>query len=206
MRNAWRLGRALFVLRKGPFVTPRTLGLRQCRTVISDVAITVQRFISSPPGQLTAGGVLAGLVWKCFERVEAVLTDTTKFEIAVWLVNINLSQNVASWPETFAKIFDRVFGPKYLSWKCFIRSSIATLANVAFWPLVWLTLRPNLLQLVHVSDEAMVFLPTVSGLVICLDFLMLIKTRFILKLLKGGRSFVTVCGLTVSDACIALFV
>jgi hypothetical protein len=34
---------------------------------------------------LVAGGVLAGIVWKFFERVEAVLNDDTKLEIAVWL-------------------------------------------------------------------------------------------------------------------------
>jgi len=29
---------------------------------------------------------MAGIVWKFFERVEAVLKEQTKLEIAVWLV------------------------------------------------------------------------------------------------------------------------
>jgi hypothetical protein len=47
-------------------------------------ALTITSIINSPPAQLAAGGVLAGTVWKFFERVEAVLNDSTKFEIAVW--------------------------------------------------------------------------------------------------------------------------
>jgi hypothetical protein len=39
----------------------------------SDALTTVTNLINSPPGQLAAGGVLAGIVWKFFERVEAVL-------------------------------------------------------------------------------------------------------------------------------------
>jgi hypothetical protein len=53
-----------------------------------DTLTTITKLINSPPGQLAAGGVLAGIVWKFFERVEAVLTDQTKFEIAVWLVGV----------------------------------------------------------------------------------------------------------------------
>jgi hypothetical protein len=36
---------------------------------------TITRLTNSPPGQLAAGGVLAGIVWKFFERVENVLSD-----------------------------------------------------------------------------------------------------------------------------------
>ena len=38
-----------------------------------DPLTTITSLINSPPGQLVAGGVLAGIVWKFFERVEAVL-------------------------------------------------------------------------------------------------------------------------------------
>src|ERR1035437_4070986 len=51
-----------------------------------DTLTTITKLIQSPPGQLAAGGVLAGIVWKFFERVEAVLSDDTKLEIAVWLL------------------------------------------------------------------------------------------------------------------------
>jgi len=92
------------------------------RASMSDALDIITKFINSPPGKLAAGGVLAGTVWKIFERVEAVLTDTTKFEIAVWLVGVDLGRETEPWPATFAKAFDGVFGTKHVSWMCFWRS------------------------------------------------------------------------------------
>jgi hypothetical protein len=49
-------------------------------------------------------------VWKFFERVEAVLTDQTKLEIAVWLLGVKVGQKVEPWPSTCVRLFDEVFG------------------------------------------------------------------------------------------------
>ena len=100
-------------------------------TQVSDALTTITKLINSPPGQLAAGGVLAGIVWKFFERVEAVLTDQTKLEISRWLRVKNVETGIVAaeavnWPVTFAKVFDRVFGTKHLSWKCFRRSCAVT--------------------------------------------------------------------------------
>src|SRR5258708_6315659 len=86
--------------------------------VAQDVFDAITRFISSPPGQLAAGGVLAGIVWKFFERIEAILTEETKLRIAVWLLGLEISKTVEPWPQTFVRIFDRVFGYKHFSLKC----------------------------------------------------------------------------------------
>ena len=86
---------------------------------MADTLATITKLIQSPPGQLAAGGVLAGIVWKFFERVEAVLTENTKLEIAIWLLGVKVGQKVEPWPDTFARVFDRVFRTKHLSWKCF---------------------------------------------------------------------------------------
>jgi len=96
---------------------------------MSDSFTTITHFINSPPGQLAAGAALAGIVWKFFERVEAVLNEDTKLEIAVWLLGVRIDQKVEQWPDTFARVFDRVFGAKHLSWKCFGRSCVATLIS-----------------------------------------------------------------------------
>jgi hypothetical protein len=50
---------------------------------LSSALATFTKFVNLPGGVLTAGAVLADIVWKSFERVEAVLTDQTKLEIAV---------------------------------------------------------------------------------------------------------------------------
>lgn len=72
-------------------------------------------------------GVLAGMVWKAFERVEAHLNGETKLEIAIWLLSLKpLSPSLQGWPGTFAAMFDRVFGEKHLTVRCFIRSAIVS--------------------------------------------------------------------------------
>lgn len=80
-------------------------------------------------GQVLAGILLAGTVWLFFERVEAVLNEDTKLEIWVWLADRRpLSPTFQSWPDTFAKVFDRVFGINHFSFTCFWRCSMASLA------------------------------------------------------------------------------
>src|SRR5580658_10376181 len=92
---------------------------------------TVTKLIRSPPGQLAAGDVLAGIVWKFFERVEAVLTENTKLEIAVWLLGVKVGQKVEPWPNVFAKMVDRIFGPKHWSWRCVLRCFVASIVSFA---------------------------------------------------------------------------
>jgi len=97
---------------------------------VIDTLTTLTHAINSPPGQLAAGGVLAGIVWKFFERVEAVLTDQTKLEIAVWLVGVKVGQNIEPWPKSFATLFARVYGERHLSWRCFSRSILTTVISI----------------------------------------------------------------------------
>ncbi len=127
-----------------------------------DALTIISKLIQSPPGQLVAGAALAGIVWKFFERVENVLNEDTKLEIAVWLLGRKkFSPEVEQWPETFSKVFDRVFAAKHLSWKCFGRSSLASfvLASALFlvfapfsdrweyylWPTTWAIVIANVL-------------------------------------------------------------
>lgn len=88
---------------------------------------TFTKFVNSPGGVLTAGAVLAGLVWKFFERVEAVLTENTKLEVAVWLLGVKpLGPKIEPWPTTFTKLFYNVFGRHLFSSKSILASVIAT--------------------------------------------------------------------------------
>jgi hypothetical protein len=46
-----------------------------------DTLTTITHLINSPPGQLAAGAALAGIVWKFFERVEAVRNQRAGFDL-----------------------------------------------------------------------------------------------------------------------------
>lgn len=105
--------------------------------LMSDLLNTITKLIQSPPGQLVAGAALAGIVWKFFERVESVLNDDTKLEIAVWLVGAKTAERVAPWPATFAKVFDHIFGTKRLSWQCLCKSVMASVAVTVLAAALW---------------------------------------------------------------------
>jgi hypothetical protein len=83
-----------------------------------DALTTITKLIQSPPGQLVAGGALAGIVWKSSERIEAVLTDQAKLEIAVWLLGVKTEKPAKVGQDVLVSAFEGVFGKKHLSWKC----------------------------------------------------------------------------------------
>lgn len=75
-----------------------------------DALTTITRFINSPPGALVAGGVLFGIVYKFFEKVEGVLNDGTKREISAWLVDQKAQPNFNKWAAAVLTIFFSVCG------------------------------------------------------------------------------------------------
>lgn len=146
----------------------------------------VTKVIQSPPAQLAAGVVLFGIVWGFFKGVESVLADDTKFEIAVWLVGVEAGKTVEPWPETFAKVFDRVFGTKHLSWKCFGRSALASLCIVAVL-LVWIHLTDKSVIAVATSNDWRLLVPFALAFCVLPDYVSLLKTRLLLSYIQRHR-------------------
>jgi hypothetical protein len=165
-----------------------------------DALTTITTLIQSPPGQLAAGGVLAGIVWKFFERVEAVLKDDTKLEIAVWLLGVKVGQKVEPWPGTFAKVFDRVFGTKHLSWKCFWRSAVASIVS----SLLALTLVVRPTEWGHGPTVWVLTFIVFSN--VFPDYLSLLETRALLAILKRRSGFLPSFILIVVDLCFTIVI
>src|ERR1039458_8161067 len=174
-----------------------------------DALTTISHLINSPPGQLAAGGVLAGIVWKFFERVESVLNDNTKLEIAAWLLGVKVGKKVEAWPDTFANIFDRVFGARHLSWRCFWRSCTASVASVCIVLCLMCTKMPL------ADDAAILKLVLFSGLqsvapllvVNCVpDYLSLLETRFMLNLMRSHATTIFRALLVLIDFSITLII
>src|SRR5262249_50998177 len=156
-----------------------------------DTFTTITNFINSPPGHLVAGGVLAGIIWKFFERVEGVLKDETKKEIGIWLLHVKVGHHVGPWPDTFAKVFDRVFGSKHLSLKCFLRSCVASLFMVIIATLFTVSMNSDLKASLNKAgfftwDIIVAGGSTALAFNILPDYLSLLKTRWLLRLVGQG--------------------
>ncbi len=153
---------------------------------MKDFADAVQRFVDSPPGLLTAGGVLAGITWKFFEKVESILSDQTKLEIAGWLRGVDVEKKVEPWPETFAKVFDRVFGTRHLSWRCFWRSSVASVLSVVLVCLFLFAHNPIYFKVIWGNFLAypVVWLTCMVVANVIPDYLSLLETRWVLSRMR----------------------
>jgi hypothetical protein len=149
---------------------------------------TFTDFVIKPSAPFAAGIVLFGAVWGFFKGVESVLTDQTKFEIAVWLVGVKAGQKLEPWPETFATVFDRVFGTRHLSWKCFLRSCVASLSvtcigavGVGSIPRFETTVGAYLAWWLRV----LIFFMACNAIP---DYLSLLETRWVLRTIRNGQS------------------
>ena len=67
--------------------------------------------------------LVTGGVWKPFERVEKVASQTARQKMFEWLTRIDSDQKPLNWAQKFIPAFDNVFGDRHLSWRCFLISS-----------------------------------------------------------------------------------
>jgi hypothetical protein len=130
-----------------------------------------------------------------FSWAESLLKNSTKSDIAVWLLGVKVGQKVEPWPGTFAKVFDRVFGAKHLSLRCFLRSTYATVASCALCS-IWLIPRfHDSIRLRETPLEVLGSACLLSGF----DYASLIETRFLLGLMRRLRSPILIVGLLLID-------
>ena len=106
---------------------------------------------------------------------------------------------VQPWPDTFAKLFDRVFGTKHLSMKCFFRSCIAsvltTTVSVLFSWFLYEQSKVDSLSL-HFRDGFMAnILP---------DYVSLLKARVLIGWMRSMRHGSALLGVIVMDFALTL--
>ncbi len=136
--------------------------------------------------------LVTGLIWKLFDRVEKTATDEGRKMAMRWTRGLVPGASLKKLSELFADSFDSVFGSKHFSGKCFVRSCLASYLCVLVVALIWASLRPDefkqiLLQMNNwdgASEIAYTFLIVTVVFNILPDYLSLLQTRIIVKLLK----------------------
>ena len=71
----------------------------------------------------------AGL-WFLFDKAESAMSARSRKQVAERLVVADLSGSIASAPQQFIELFDSIFGDRHLTWRCFRRSSLASVVAV----------------------------------------------------------------------------
>jgi hypothetical protein len=168
--------------------------------------------VIKPSGHLAFGGTLFYGIQKFFKEVEEKLKDDTKLEIAVWLVGVKTADKVP-WPETFAKLFDRVFGAKHLSWKCFFRSCCFSSALYLFSLFTFCLFSMNAAQWrAGAWHDWTLLKPIFIGLMVMgwmsfpPDYISLLKSRYLIRKMSGGLHFAVIALFLLLDAFLTLVI
>ena len=77
-----------------------------------------------------AWATTTGGFWFLFEKAENALSEESREKVVGWLGATDSKGSIDSIPEQFALLFDRVFGERHLSWRCFWRSCVASVVAI----------------------------------------------------------------------------
>ncbi len=80
---------------------------------------------------LTAWAASTGGLWFLFEKAEKALSEESRKGVVAWLGTTDIRTVIESIPVRFVSLFDRIFGEKHLSVRCFARSAVASAFAVA---------------------------------------------------------------------------
>lgn len=140
--------------------------------------------------------LFCGAIYGSFLALERVVSTECKKDIAEWLKGEKVSGSLTTWPRQFVALFDRVFGERHWSQKCFLRSCVASLiVMVTLWGL-WVVRRPDDAVLYAqrmnenlVENLIFFFLFNLSWNM-CTDFFALLACRHILGIMASQKASV----------------
>jgi hypothetical protein len=194
------------------------------------VALGVAEFVV---GGLTADSSLqlyvfawatcTGGLWFLFEKAEQAISDDTRARIAAMLNAPTDSARIRAIPHHFAILFDKIFGLRHWSRRCFYRSCAASIVSSGLVLCLFIalgiggwsvstrddTVGPWIEWRSAESSFGMVF-PLFFILALVLnaipDYLSLLETRWMVRQMEKGRSIVLLLVLDVIATAIIAFV
>lgn len=116
-------------------------------------------------GVVAAAASLCGVLYAMGIGGDRILTREGKDRIADWLRRRDPGRSVNQWADTFASLFDRVFGSRHLSFNCFMRCSVASVASVLLLALFWFLTIPEHTELGFEMDSTL-RLPTWASIAV----------------------------------------
>ena len=75
--------------------------------------------------------LVAGSVLGVFELGERLASQRFKDDLSKWLLTFDV-QKAKALPDGTQELFERIFGERHFSWKCFVRSAAFSLGVMAF--------------------------------------------------------------------------
>jgi hypothetical protein len=134
--------------------------------------------------------VVAGTVLAVFELGDRLASQKAKDALSKWLLTFDV-RKAGALPDGTKELFERIFGERHFSLKCFVRSAAFSLGAIGFISIVCLLINP------HPSEVFAIFIPPPKDPLrateilialwlpwsIVIDYVSLFKTRLVLELL-----------------------
>ncbi len=149
---------------------------------------------------------VCGFVWAGFVRLETLLKEDTRKNIASWVRGSKHGDTDSRWPATFGVVFDRVFTKKHLSWGCFWRSCVASVLAVVLMTAILSVVNSSVRNELWRDPKVIVGIGLGAVVINLLpDYLSLLETRFVLRwMAKGGAGAFKLFGWLIFDAVVTL--
>lgn len=137
---------------------------------------------------------ILGGIWALFDRAETVVRPELRERLSAWLTCKRTVQG-KDWPALFAAMFDRVFGEKHLSRRCFRRSAIVSVLSVGIMILVTIAvLGAEDWRAISPFDELILIAIAFIGFAVMLnvfpDYVSLLETRLLIRFMSTVSPFV----------------
>jgi hypothetical protein len=136
--------------------------------------------------------VIAGTVLAVFELGHKFSSQKAKDALSKWLLTFDI-QKAKVLPDGTKEFFEKIFGERHFSLKCFIRSALFSLGAIAFISIVCLLINPSTFKIFYSTEDVFGrnfarlltewFLALWLPWSIIIDYVSLFKTRFVLWLL-----------------------
>lgn len=150
---------------------------------------------------LAIGGALLMMAWKADDAISIQF----KRDLGLWLDGLDpstMGRTLQRWPIHFAALFDRVFGKKHLSWRCFFRSSLASLLAFLLCTLIFVQASPGewLVYIEKGGLEPFISLAIVAMVANLLpDYVSLLETRWVIMRMQDAFTFTRLFGWLLVD-------
>ena len=82
-------------------------------------------------GPASVPAIVFGSVLGLFELGERFASQRAKDALSKWLVSFDV-RKAKALPDGTQELFERIFGERHFSWKCFIRSAAFSLGAMVF--------------------------------------------------------------------------
>ena len=133
-------------------------------------------------------------IWLLFLAAEKTATPDGKKRVSEWLNNLaakSISETIVESPKWFIEMFDRFFGDKHLTKRCFFMSSMASFISVFVITIIWLILfqaQGQEFSYFQLTLDRILFDAFIIALILNIlpDYFSLLETRYILKNMENG--------------------